>query len=152
MVVLLAAGEFAESFQRQLDRLGAAAGDGDGEEVQQRSLGFVAGALGNVLPPCVGDESGRGLGLRRVWESRQDILLVELDAARDLGGAALVLDAAKLVAADLAGDRLGQLLDELQAADALEGREPLVGVFRIERASRASARRGRQQDVRPWAR
>ncbi len=59
---LPAAGEFRQRLQRQLDRFGAAAGDGDGEEVQQRPLGLMPRLLGNVLPPRVDDEAGEGLG------------------------------------------------------------------------------------------
>src|SRR6267142_5621715 len=59
---LLAAGELGERFQGELDRLGAAAGDRHGEEVQQRTLGLVAGFLRNVLPFRLDDEAGKGLG------------------------------------------------------------------------------------------
>ena len=64
---LLAAGELGQRLQRELDRLGAAAGDRHGEEIQQRTLGLVARLLGNVLPPGVDDEAGEVLGDAWSW-------------------------------------------------------------------------------------
>src|SRR5258708_15552474 len=55
----------------------------------------------------------------------QQILFMKLDAARDVGGAALVFDTAKLVAPDRAGGPLGQFWDALQAADTVAGRQQL---------------------------
>ena len=58
---LPAAREFRERGQRQFDRLGAAACDRHGKEVQQRALGFVTHLLGDVIPGGVGHEAGEGL-------------------------------------------------------------------------------------------
>ena len=43
---LLAAGELGERPEREFDRLGTAAGDRHGEEIQQCTLGLVASAFG----------------------------------------------------------------------------------------------------------
>ena len=59
---LPAAGEFRQRAQRQLDRLGAAAGQCHGKEVEQCALGLVARLGGNVLPLRVDDEAGESLG------------------------------------------------------------------------------------------
>ena len=68
---LLAAGELGQRLQGELDRLGAAAGDRHGEEVQQRTLGLVPRLLGNVLPPGLDDEAGEVLGDAGFWKHCQ---------------------------------------------------------------------------------
>src|ERR1700753_2464752 len=54
----------------------------------------------------------------------REILLAEFVAAQRVGAIVVVLEPAELHAADLAGDRLRQFLDQLDAADALERRQP----------------------------
>ena len=62
---LLAAGELGERLERELDRLGAAARDRHGEEIQQRPLGLVARLFRDVFPSGLDHEAGEVL--RDAW-------------------------------------------------------------------------------------
>ena len=51
--------ELGEGAQRDLHRIGAAARERHGKEIQQRPLGFMADGLRDVVPPRRNDETGK---------------------------------------------------------------------------------------------